>query len=230
MIESVELYRLCVSEDSAEKTQGYESLWPYLYRIAQIVVRDQHNADSLAQDCAQQALIRIHSRITECKEPAAFRTWSRRIVSHVAIDELRKRKRLSFTIDADDSTLQLEAPESEQPETVAADNTPMGDLRALFEESPMSKRSRRVVAGRYFEEQPDEVLAQRESELSGKDVRPSHVQVTRAKNIAKLKNWEPMRQFLGSFRRINWNYDLRMTIYDSQATRNTERFPNPMRP
>ncbi len=195
MIDSITLYGLCASDDSAEKTHGYEQLWPYLYRIAQQVVRDQPNADALAQDCAQQALIRIHDKLADCKTPSAFRTWSRRIVSHIAIDELRRRKRLSFTIDSDDSYTQHAGPESEQPEVAVSDGTPVGDVLALFAESPMSARSRRVVIGRYFEEQSDEVLAQRESELSGKEVRPHHIQVTRAKNIAKLRSWAPMQQF-----------------------------------
>ena len=195
MKDSRELYKLCGSDDSAEKTFGYESLWPYLYTIAQNVVRDQPNADELAQDCAQKALIRIHEKLDECREPAAFRTWSRRIVSHIAIDELRRRKRLTFNIDADDSTLQLEAPAAEQPEIVVEADSAEASLLSLLDDSPMSARSRRVVLGRYFEEQADEVLAARESELSDKEVRPSHIQVTRAKNIAKLKSWEPMAAF-----------------------------------
>ena len=195
MLDSAALYQLCGSEDSAEKTRGYESLWPYLFTIAQNVVRDQPNADALAQDCAQKALIRIHEKLDECREPAAFRTWSRRIVSHIAIDELRRRKRLTFNIDADESTLQLEAPAAEQPEIVVEADSTEANLLALLDESPMSARSRRVVLGRYFEEQPDEMLAARESELAGKVVRPNHIQVTRAKNIAKLKTWEPIAAF-----------------------------------
>jgi hypothetical protein len=44
-----------------------------------------------------------------------------------------------------------------------------------------------VVVGRYFDEQPDEALARTESDLAGQTVLPSHIQVTRAKNLAKLR-------------------------------------------
>jgi hypothetical protein len=67
-----------------------------------------------------------------------------------------------------------------------------GDLRALLlaaiEQGPLSERSRRVVIGRYFREQADEALAQAESQQTGQPVLASHIQVTRAKNIAKLRS------------------------------------------
>ena len=42
----------------------------------------------------------------------------------------------------------------------------------------------------------DNDLAQTESDLADEDVRPSHVQVTRAKNISKLRQWSLLHQFL----------------------------------
>jgi len=53
-----------------------------------------------------------------------------------------------------------------------------------------------VVIGRYLDDSDDETLARAESELAGSDVLPSHVQVTRAKNIAKLRQWPLLTQFL----------------------------------
>jgi hypothetical protein len=69
------------------------------------------------------------------------------------------------------------------------------ELRGLLERAPMSARSRRVVVGRYFDDVADERLAMAESELAGQPVLPSHVQVTRAKDIARLREWEPIRAF-----------------------------------
>ena len=42
----------------------------------------------------------------------------------------------------------------------------------------------------------DPVLAQAETELAQKEVLPSHIQVTRSKNISKLKTWEALREIL----------------------------------
>ena len=69
-------------------------------------------------------------------------------------------------------------------------------MRTLFADSPTSERSKRVIIGRFFENQMDEELARRESALAQKAVRPSHVQVTRAKNIAKLREWERLQLYL----------------------------------
>ncbi|MCI0397403.1 MAG: RNA polymerase sigma factor [Chloroflexi bacterium] len=193
--DSAELYLACQSSDAQRQAAAYQVLWRYLFRVALHVVRDQPEAEALAQDCAQNALIRIHQRLAECREPAAFRAWARRITSHIAIDELRARKRL------------LPLPDDEttgQPEQFAGANPPAAEMevagfRRLYEvinQAPISGRSRRVILGRYLEEAPDEQLARRESEIAGLAVLPSHIQVTRAKNIAKLRAYEPIRSFL----------------------------------
>ena len=56
--------------------------------------------------------------------------------------------------------------------------------------------------GRFFDQSEDEQLAQVERELSGEAVLSSHVQVTRAKNLAKLRSWQPLREFLQVEERI----------------------------
>ena len=52
------------------------------------------------------------------------------------------------------------------------------------------------MIGRYLDDLPDELLAQDESRLAGQAVLPSHVQVTRAKDIARLRHWPPLRKLL----------------------------------
>src|SRR6266508_571041 len=91
---SAELYAACNSADPQEQSAAYTSLWQYLCRVALQIVYDQPDMDAMAQDCAQVALIRIHERLAECAEPQAFQAWARRIVTNVAIDELRRQKRL----------------------------------------------------------------------------------------------------------------------------------------
>ena len=197
-MESAELYRAC--RDGHAQAEAYQALWVYLRRVAQRITYDLPDSDALAQDCAQVALIRVHQRLDECTQPAAFHAWARRIVTNVAIDELRRQKRLLPMADDDDH----------DPDEVAAPPLPgtpgididvldrinLAELRALIERAPISERSARVVLGRYFDNLPDEILAQKESALSGKTVLPSHVQVTRTKDIARLRSWPALRAFL----------------------------------
>ncbi len=189
--DSAQLYAGCRSANSAEIRAAFSELWRYLFRVSYHVCRDQPDAEQLAQDCTQRALIRIHDRIDECREPDAFRIWARRIVSHLTIDELRKRKRL-LPLD-EPLTRTLTAPNSaETTHTLDLDM-----LQALLADAPISERSQRVVVGRYFDALPDAELAETESQLSNSAVSPANIQVTRAKNIRKLRHWEPIRAFFG---------------------------------
>jgi RNA polymerase sigma-70 factor (ECF subfamily) len=169
-----------------------------LYRVALQVVYDQPDAEALAQDCAQIALVRVHERLAECREPAAFRAWARRIASNLAIDELRRRKRL-LPIDTDESgDIAIDMPVDSQlsPDAEALERIGLEELRRLITIAPISERSRRVVSGCYLDNIRDEKLAQIESERTGQTVQPSHIQVTRSKDIAKLRDWEPLQSFL----------------------------------
>lgn len=187
--DSAEMYAACCSADALVQAAAYETLWVYLYRVALQVVYDQPEAEMLAQDCAQNALIRVHERRAECREPAAFRSWARRIVVNLAIDTLRRIKR-ETRLDTKESGHRSTSGRSELESKVLGD-----ELLALISQAPISERSRRVVLGRYRDGIPDERLAQEESRRAGRSVLPSHLQVTRSKNINKLRNWEPLQAF-----------------------------------
>jgi RNA polymerase sigma-70 factor (ECF subfamily) len=194
--DSASLYWACQSADSTRQAGAYGRLWAYLYRVALQLTFDQPDGQALAEDCAQSALIRVHGRISECREPRAFRKWARQIVSHLAIDELRRRKRLLPREALDEMDAAYEAGLNAQPlEEEALTAASQLDLRRLLDMAPISERSRRLVIGRYFDDQPDEALAPVESQLAGQLMRPSHLQVTRAKNIHKLRGWALLQAY-----------------------------------
>ena len=197
--DSAEWYEACCSADPLVRAAAYVTLWNYLYRVALRVVQDQPDAESLAEDCAQTALFSVHERLAECRDPNAFRAWARTIVTNVALDELRRRRRLvPLTEDEqDDLTAYPTASNEPSPEVVALDEIGLTELRRIIDQAPIGERSRRAVIGRYLDNMPDELLAQAESELSGQSVQPSHIQVTRAKDIAKLRGCKPLRGHLG---------------------------------
>ena len=194
--DSADLYRACGSQETAVQAAAYRELWAYLYRIALHVARAQPDQEALAQDCAQKALVRIHHRRETCKEPKAFRSWCRRIVTNLAIDELRRRQRLQPIDSTAETTLRTSSQPNISLEGRVLAEISLVDLRALLRQSPMSDRSQRVVIGRYLDDVEDETLAETESRLSGNEVLPSHIQVTRSKNIAKLRKWEALREAL----------------------------------
>lgn len=187
----------CQSSDPQVQRRAYEQLFSYLSRAALHIVRDQPSAEALAQDCAQTAVIRIHNRLEECQNPDAFRTWARQIVSHLAVDSLRRRARLTFAAEDELATAvdQAATDELSLEEQITAAVTE-SELYTVIHNAPISDRSRRVVIGRYLQDLPDEVLAETESELAEKTVLPSHIQVTRAKNMAKLRTWQPLLALL----------------------------------
>lgn len=196
--DSTTLYEGCQSSDSVLQTRAYQVLWDYVYRVAWHLVYQQPNATDLAEDCAQKALIRIHERFIDCDNPAGFRTWARRIVSNLTIDWLRREKRLApleppgeGEAPPEYQATQIPSPEKIVLQTITAEN-----LKTLINQAPISDRSQRVILGRYFEDEPDEVLAKREHDLTGQPVLPSHIQVTRSKNFTKLKGWSRLQAML----------------------------------
>lgn len=193
VVDSAALYTACGSSDATEQAEAYLSLWRYLYRVALFMSRSQPDGDALAQDCAQRALLRIHQQQQNCQEPRAFHAWARRIVSNLVIDELRRRRRLEPLVETMAAHAATPAIEQEISESVTA-----ASLRQLLHQAPISDRSRRLVIGRYLDDLDDHYLAQVESGLVGQTVLPSHVQVTRAKNIGKLRQWPLLRNFLES--------------------------------
>lgn len=197
-LESTALYNRC-QPSSPHQAEAYIDLFEYLYRISFGMVYKQPDGEALAQDCAQDALVKIHQGIDDLVEPKAFLSWSRRIVHNRTIDELRKRKRLQPLIpeisyeeapDLPPQFLKMAA------EKTVADQMSKDALRLLLEHAPISERSRRVVIGRFLDDVDDETLAKYEAKLVQNEVLPSHIQVTRSKNIYKLKKWPQLKHFL----------------------------------
>ena len=194
--DSADLFAACGSQETAVQTAAYQELWQYLYRIAFHVASRQPDQDALAQDCAQRALLRIHQQRETCEEPKAFRSWSRRIVTNLVIDELRRRQRLQPLESTSETILSTSSHQSISLEGRVLAEMTLADLRSLLLHSPMSDRSQRVVIGRYLDDSDDESLALVESNLAEKEVLPNHIQVTRPKNIAKLKKWDALCEAL----------------------------------
>jgi RNA polymerase sigma factor (sigma-70 family) len=178
------LYAACADHGSERQVAAYEMLWAYLHGVAYWMVRERPDPDAFAADCAQIALLKIHQNLDRCQEPAAFRAWAARIVRRTVLDELRRpdhARRASLPDDEEQDDWFGSVPPIPEPVDLR------GLLLAAIEHGPLSDRSRRVVVGKFLDDVPDEMLARTESELAAQAVLPSHVQVTRAKNLASLR-------------------------------------------
>lgn len=175
-----QLYAACLREGSDAQADAFRQLWRHLYRVTYAMVGRRADGEALASDCAQAALVKVHRHLDHCREPAAFRGWAAQIARRAVLDALR-REAAARLVPLPEGDHALAVPPPEAP-------TGLRDvLLAAVRTGPLSERSRRVILGRFFEDRPDEALAAAEARLSGEAVLPSHIQVTRAKNLAKLR-------------------------------------------
>lgn len=193
-----QLYAACRADGSLEQIAAFEQLWASCYRVAYGMLRARPDGEARAADCAQIALIKIQRSLDQCHSPERFLSWAAQITRRAVLDDLRRpgeRRR-------DDLAAAEDLPAPTAPPEAALEEAELGALlREAIGSGRLSPRSQRVVLGRYFREESDEILATAESALAGATVLPSHVQVTRAKNLAKLRAdaalLARLREFLG---------------------------------
>ena len=81
------------SEEAAARHREWESLLaenaPLAFRVARAVVKNDADAD----DVAQEALLRAYRRFERLRERAKFRSWLVRISFRLALDRLRSARR-----------------------------------------------------------------------------------------------------------------------------------------
>lgn len=68
----------------------------WVYTVALRMLGDR----ATAADCAQDALVRVVTRIAQFEGRSSFRTWAYRIVFHTILDETRARKRAGRDFEA----------------------------------------------------------------------------------------------------------------------------------
>ena len=181
--DSETLYRACVQDGSDAQIDAFTTLWGQVYRITYGMLHSYPDGAALAADCAQTALIKIHRNLAQCNDPQTFRAWAAQIARRSVLDLVRQA--------AARRTARLDDHETPPPALQVAPPDDADDLHTLLlrviQHGPLSDRSQRVVLGRFFDEQSDDALALAESERSGQSILPSHIQVTRSKNLSKLR-------------------------------------------
>jgi RNA polymerase sigma factor (sigma-70 family) len=114
---------------------------PHVYRTAYYMLNNEQDA----LDVAQEALIRIYTKINSYEEKAQFKTWVQRIVTNICIDRFRKVKP---TVSVDEHEMVFSAEANVEDEVISTYIAQ--DINEAIQKLPDHHRT--VVILRYVED------------------------------------------------------------------------------
>lgn len=196
-----ELYTAFGQDGSEHQRQAFEILYQELYALSWFMLQTTSAPEpqALAQDCTQEALVKIWKYLDTCEQPDSLRHWAKTIVRNQTLNEIARLKRKpQDSIDRVVDQPMLD--ESAIPSTVFEQQEKQLAILDLLATAPISDRSRYVILAKYLLQISDEEISQALSQREGEPIKPSHVQVTRAKNIKKITQNAILRQ---KFRDLN---------------------------
>lgn len=113
----------------------------HVYKTAYYILNNEHDA----LDAAQEALIRIYTKINSYEEKAQFKTWVQRIVTNICIDKFRRTKP---TVSIDEHEMVFEGRENVEHEVMLTYVSK--DVQEAI--SQLSEHHRTVIVLRYLQE------------------------------------------------------------------------------
>ncbi|WP_168119328.1 sigma-70 family RNA polymerase sigma factor [Paenibacillus sp. HB172176] len=113
----------------------------HVYRTAYYILNNEQDA----MDAAQEALIRIYTKIDSYEEKAQFKTWVQRIVTNICIDKFRRTKP---AVSIDEHDLVFHEKQNVEAEVLAS--YAMQDIRHAIDQLPEHHRT--VVVLRYLQD------------------------------------------------------------------------------
>lgn len=120
------------------------------FRAAYLVVRDA----AQAEDIAQEAFVRAFQSLGRFREGEPFRPWVLRIVTNLALNEVRARNRRRGLLDR---VVRLRQEPVPQPERIAEEGEEQAMVWAALNE--LREEDRVVIYLRYFLELPEREIA-----------------------------------------------------------------------
>jgi RNA polymerase sigma-70 factor (ECF subfamily) len=113
----------------------------HVYRTAYYILNNEQDA----MDAAQEALIRIYTKIGSYEEKAQFKTWVQRIVTNICIDKFRRSKP---TVSIDEHELVFREKRDVEDEVMSS--YALQDIRSAIDQLPEHHRT--VVVLRYLQD------------------------------------------------------------------------------
>lgn len=141
MVVDAELIRAAQSGDRDALITLLREVESHVYRTAFYILGNEHDA----MDAAQEALIRIYTKIHSYEERAMFKTWVQRIVTNICIDKFRRTKP---TVSIEEHSLNFSVENNVEEHIVLSDVKK--DIREAIEQLPDQHRA--VVVLRYMQD------------------------------------------------------------------------------
>jgi len=110
-----------------------------------------------AEEAAQESFIRAYQGLAKYDNQRPVKTWLLSIAAHYCIDQLRRRKMVTFSLDADDTYFEAPDP-SPDPEAVLYANEEQRMLHALIK--TLGPQDRATIIMRYWYDLSDEEIGQ----------------------------------------------------------------------
>jgi RNA polymerase sigma factor (sigma-70 family) len=197
-----ELYEALGRHGSEEQRRAFELLYRELYAVSLFMLQNAHVAEprELAKDCTQEAIVKIWKSLASCQQPEAVRAWAKTILRNQTLNELARHKRQHEESLEGEAAQSLVDPAGGPTQRLTRAEK-YGAIVDLLTAAPLSTRSRFVILGKYLLQMAEDEICQALQEREGAEVKPSHVQVTRAKNFKKIYgDAELLRRFWELYR------------------------------
>ncbi|MEB3100726.1 RNA polymerase sigma factor [Ferviditalea candida] len=136
-----ELIRSAQAGDRGALITILRSIETHVYRTAYYILGNEQDA----MDAAQEALIRIYTKIDTYEEKALFKTWVQRIVTNICIDKFRRFKP---TVSIDEHNMVFRTESNVEEELIFADFAK--DIQQAIDKLPEQHRA--VIVLRYLQD------------------------------------------------------------------------------
>lgn len=138
---ALELIKAAQSGDRDALITLLREIENHVYRTAFYILGNEQDA----QDAAQEALVRIYTKIQSYEEKALFKTWVQRIVTNICIDKFRKQK---ATVSIEEHNMMFSTNSNVEDEIISS--YVAKDIQEAIEKLP--ERHRTVIVLRYLQD------------------------------------------------------------------------------
>lgn len=182
-----ELYDAFGQNGTEQQHQAFEILYQELYAISLFMLQTTvaPEPQALAQDCAQEAIVKAWKSLATCEQPDSLRSWAKTIVRNQTLNAIARLKRQA----EDPIETHVDKPfgdENASPVEILVEKEKYAAILELLAAAPLSERSRYVITAKFLAQMSEEEICQALSKKEQTELKPSHVQVTRAKNFKKI--------------------------------------------
>jgi RNA polymerase sigma-70 factor (ECF subfamily) len=131
------------------------------YALAGWLSPDDPQYPALAQDVAQETLMRVLDHLGQFEGRSQFTTWVQKIAVRVALTELRRRRWKDVSLEGEiGPTSSVLADSAPQPETVAEQSDMLARVQQMMSEE-LTQKQRQAMAAMLTTQMPLEEIARR---------------------------------------------------------------------